>query len=134
MHDICSPDQAPPAYRDVVGKRRYLADLLALDRLAADRDLPVVLLVDPRDQLNARRMAQVRIAARIFRHLVFAESEAEVRAWLAARGHTAYEGSELSLSREDRHPSSESHGLMAGILAETLERTGILDRITARRR
>jgi len=134
MHDICSPEQAPPGYRGAVGKRRYLADLLALDRLAADRDLPVVILVDLRDQLNPKRMAQVRNAGRMFRHLVIAESEAKVRTWLAARGHSTYEGSPLALSAEDLHPSSAAHELLAGILAETLERTGILERVVAKAR
>ncbi len=134
MHDICSPDQAPPRYRNAVGRQRYLRDLLALDRLAADRGLPVVALVDLRDQLNPRRMARVRMAARLFSHLTVVESAAGIRAWLAAQGHSTYEDSSLALSPEDLHPSSQAHELLAGILVDALERTGILDRIVAQAR
>jgi hypothetical protein len=131
MHDICSPDQAPPAYRDSVGPRRYLENLRALDRLAADRGLPVVILVDARDQLNPKRMAQVEAGERLLGHVVVARDPARIAAWLAARGHGAYEGSPLALSADDPHPSAAAHELLAGLLAETLERTGILDRVVA---
>jgi hypothetical protein len=131
MHDICSPDQAPPGYRNAVGRRRYLENLMALDHLAADRGLPVLILVDLRDQLTPKRVDQVRSAARLFPHLTVVESSAAVRAWLDARGFSTYEESPLGLSAEDMHPSSAAHELMAGILADTLERTGILDRVVA---
>ena len=118
------PAKVPPQYRDMVGVEGYRAAMARLDALAEEHGFEVIVVQKYHDERVAAVTAELGIAHHSFQDAIYG--------YMGEHGIERWNGSVLSVSARDPHPSAVGHALYARDLLAYLEDSGALARARLR--
>jgi len=118
--------RVPDQYKDMVGIDAYRSAMADLKTLSLEHNFQVVVfthwrLPDPVKQILGDLHFPTLEGFDVFEKYVIQHNIQE------------YQGSPLTMSREDPHPSALAHAMLAGVLYNYLKESNILDQIFRRR-
>jgi lysophospholipase L1-like esterase len=119
FRDTLDKRDVPPAYRDMVGRDSFLAELQKLRALADQHGFRVLVTAN---WDNPPYVAASCTSA----GLALLPTDPALRQYLSEHGIAQYRGSPLTINKDDPHPSALGHRIIAETIAGWLDQNGWL--------
>jgi hypothetical protein len=121
-----NPSRVPDQYKDMVGIEAYRSAMADLKTLSLEHNFQVVVFTDGRFPDTLKQILGDL-------HFPTLEGFAVLEKYRIQHNIQEYQGSPLTVSRDDPHPSALAHAMLAGVLYNYLKESNILDQIFKRR-
>ncbi len=120
-----NPDQVPAEYKNMVGKDAYILAMKELKELSLQHNFQPLMLSLQAPEYAKKICSQTEIPT--------IETVHRINNIMKTQGIEHYMGSILTISKEDPHPSSFGHRIIADCIFEYLKKSGFIKKFTEKK-